>query len=285
VPEQVFVAQPIGIGKAQIIATPFQFEFTGEDRLVMAVYASVTTTVVATLRFVNKDGTIDVSQHAVSVTGNRLQHPSRIPMGHGFLSNLVVRPISAGVQVGECYVVVFVIRGGGTGPTTTIGQVLGGYTTLNAPLAWPGSPIVAGSEGHGLFRVIDLGTPPAGTELQATVPITTRWAPLMFRGFLTAVVIGTDRSISLQYNAAGSGVQIGGFAQPNPHQDGSSGGYTWARGLEMHEDVAGTGEMQAAIPMETTLPTGTLIRTSVGGLQPGDQWNFGFLTVQEWLSP
>jgi hypothetical protein len=281
VAEQVFIATPIGIGKAQIIATPFQFEFTGEDRLKVVFVSSVDTSFSVALRIIRRDGSIDVASHGFAITGDRLVAVRDIAVGIGFVSNVVVRPVLSTIQTGQCYVTVFVARGGPTGAFVVIGQMLGGYTTLFSPLAWPGSPITPSIDGPGAAIILNTGNLAANVTPTYIVPVNTRWAVMTFNGALQDTS-GAGQFVHAVVAPGGGGINMR-VPTTNVHAAGTTVQYFFGRGVTYAAVVGGgTNWATAPLPVEVLLPSATQL--NVIASNNGWVWFETALTISEWLT-
>lgn len=282
--EQVFLASPAVTARGRVITSPFQFQFTGEDRIVIVSTSSVDAAFTARFRFQQDDGAINVIQQNIQAVGDRIPHLAGFSMGHGFVSNLVIQPNSSAVEPGELYVTVYVARTGGTAPGLIVGQLLGGYTTRNQSLAWPGSPIVEATEGQGKLLSLNVGTLLPGVAVTLDVPTNTRWALKTIYGDFQSAV---GANVLIYCVMLAGGIVIARVPAPAEQATATTVRYTWGRGLQHYGMQAGllTTLATAPLPVETIIPAGNQILLTKDNPSNLFTWLNVGAQVQEWLSP
>src|SRR4051812_37666922 len=140
-------------GGREGVAVPFQFVFSGEDNLRVAIVNVVPDlTVVVESRFLPKEkAIIQANQQRIQARSDGIESTTVITMPAGVLLNLVVRAAGALTSRGQCYVRVDIVRG--TTTAVVLGTLLAGYIGSYGGRAWPGSPLESPVEGPGYTRV------------------------------------------------------------------------------------------------------------------------------------
>src|SRR5262245_52693573 len=141
--EVVHLAQPaVYGGRANIIASPFQFLFSGEDNLrIVTVNALAGVTLIVRGRFQRLNGEVYVFDQQFVLASDRSTTSFNIKLGEGYLLNLGCIATGAAPLVGQTYVQARLMRGF-TGALFGWGSILGGFVTSTQFLSYPGSPIV-----------------------------------------------------------------------------------------------------------------------------------------------
>lgn len=285
--ETVRLAQPLVAGGGAIIASPFQFLLTGEDNLRIVSWgraAGLELTIRG--RFLPTGETQIASflnTHTPASNGAlRVQY---YPLGDGVLLNLVVRPSTAAVLHGSCFVRVDLVRGI-DGAVTQLGTLLRGYVDVSGGLAWPNSPLTAPSEGAGVITVAQGAVPAAGADPVLTMPAETRWRIIGVRGVLTTAAGGANRvpTLFLQQTT------LDGFAAESSlnQAPGAVGGHSWGPGATPATTAPvlnGGGPLPVPAMLETGGVANSSIRTVTVNLAAGDQWTALTAIVEQWLNP
>jgi hypothetical protein len=279
--EQVFAATPAVGDGGRIIASPFQFLFTGEDKLqLLIVNSAAGVTVQLSTRFLQAGTKApQASAPTFTPTADRTVNAFDIPVGDGYLLNCSAIVVAGSPLVGQTYVMVRILRGA-SGATLMLGAMLGGYITAKQALAYPGSPIESSISGGGYPRTL-AGTQPAfGAEVLETVPTGARWIVEAFTVPLIsdATVVTRTPELLLQQPTAviAIGVQNTGLAAS------LTGLFTWAPNLDL-ASFAGWVHFSAPIPHEMELLAGDQIKTLTFNLQPGDRFGVPRYRVREFL--
>jgi hypothetical protein len=279
--EQAFAALPSGTAGGRVVASPFQWLFTGEDNLrIVVVNAVVGVVVTVTGRFIGLDQVIQAFQFTIVPTSDRLPTTLDERLGTGYLLNLSVVASAGGPLVGQTYCMVRIIRGL-SGATLVLGTLLGGYVTAQQHLAYPGSPIESSIAGGGVIRTIGGTQPAPGIDLVETVPTGARWEILIVSSQLQTDATPPTRIALLR--TAASGVPVGYF--PTTRNIAASSGlwYQWAPGMNGEIENVPSGVSLAAIPPTLILVAGGVFATLTANLQMGDTWGVPYYTVREWL--
>lgn len=279
--EQTFVAAPTIGGRGDIIATPFQFLFAGEDNLRIVLINSLAGVVVTMQgRFLPLKGkTPQPFVQTFTPTSDRLPTTFDFSFGAGYLLNVSFIVTSGAPLVGQTYVMLQIIRGM-LGAKIVLGCLLGGYITSMQHVAYPGSPILSSTEGEPYVRKIT-GTQPAfGANISETVPTGARWQLLTFLAGLTtdATVIGRQPILTVRSSGSLVGESI--INATIPASTGAN--VTWAAGLTPQVDATGV-HLQGGWITDNRMLAGDELRTTVNNLQAGDRWTAPFFMVREWL--
>lgn len=285
-PERILPGRPrtatITAG-ADVLASPFQFLVSGEDNLRVRSWCAVANVRLAIdLRFGQADGAVQAFAETHLPASDRSLVTSDIHLTAGYVLNLVVRAAGGTPIVGQCYVIVDVIRGSG-GAAVVLGQMLGGYVSSSQGLAWPGSPIASSLEGPGCERMIQRTTGSAAAFIETFVPVSARWRPSLVYVQYTAPAAGavTDRTFEL-YLFDPSHAIMSKVTQPGAISDGQTGDMTWGRGYP-YVVASGVAQSLAPLPMDTDLVGGSSLFFNVKNRDAGDSIDNLNITVTEWL--
>jgi hypothetical protein len=280
--ERAYVATPIATGRGDIIASPFQFLFTGEDNLRVLIVNSLSG-VEVTLdgRFLASGDTVPspISQ-SFRPTADRALNTFDVFLGTGFLLNASLVVTVGAPLIGQTYVMVQIIRGF-TGAKMVLGCILGGYITAMQHLAFPGSAIESSISGGDYIRLVGGATPAAGLDFSETVPTGARWELLRVNGVLTTDATVIDRYSLLTIVKTG----LGSVAQVPPvaaHPASTARASTWGVGL-VPVFFAPSNVINGALPQGAIILAGDRWETTTLNLQPGDQWFGPEYLVREWL--
>lgn len=279
--EIVFSAVPAFVGGGRVIASPFQFLFTGEDHL-QVVIANAKAGVVVQLsgRFL-ETGTPTPQDFSPTFTptADRVANVFTVGMGNGFLLNLSAIVLSGSPLIGQTYVMVRIIRGL-TGATAMLGALLGGYITAQQPLAYPGSVIESSTAGEPAARTIVGTAPAAGAEVLETVPAGARWELMTVRQQFITSAVAISRTPNFLFKDPTNRL----YRTVNTTVLNSNITAEWflAQNLPVQSDVP-SSIFTLPIPQPTRLLTGQTWGTTTAGLQAGDQYAAPVYAVREWL--
>ncbi len=277
---KAFLASPVSGGGGGVIASPFQFYTTGEDRLLVVAACSVAGVAVKIqARLLDPDGTIRSAVWTHQPNSDRSISSEAFPLNTGAVMNVVLFASGADVQDGQLFAQLFLVRGDGAA-RITLGQLLGGYCTANQPLGWPGSPIRSSVDGPGAVIQYFATLPAAGSPFVEAVPTGARWQLLRFAcGFLaSAAVAARVVRLRLLTNVDISALVMG----PQSVAASESWFFTFAPGLPHVATVTGRTE-QASLPDPAFLRPGDSFDTSTVNIQAGDQFSSGIYVVREWI--
>lgn len=279
--EQVFVATPtISGGRANIIASPFQWLFTGEDHLRLVIANALAGVVVRWQgRFMRKDGTVVPIQGQMTPTSDRALNVALVPMEPGFLLNFAVGVTNAAPTIGQVFVQVNIVRGLAAS-LIVLGQILGGYCTVSQLLAYPGSPIVASTEGLGALRLIVGTDPAAGVDWSETVPTNARWQLLSVRALFQTDATVAARNVNLLIDDGTNNYYRIASHRDQPASQPYS--YSWSVGTQ---DLGGLANAAVVIPLpnHAYMKAGYRVRAATSLMQAGDDWSTLSILAREWL--
>jgi hypothetical protein len=281
VTERAFVAGPIASADNRVITAPFQFYVTGEDKLrIRSVCSIAAVTLQFRARFVDEKGKIQAESWTHQPNSNRTLATTVQSMGVGALLNLDVFASVGGILVGQCFVIVDVVRGdAGTG--FPLGVMLQGYVTTTQSLAWPGSPIVTSTFGEPAIREISGTQPGAGGNISEVVPTGARWELICLYTRLTTSAAAGTRQPALRLSTP-----AGPLYMVSPLSAGIAASQvmdiTWGQGMPAANIAAWHGQT-APLPNGQKLMAGDFITTSTLAIDAADQYDQVTYSVREWL--
>lgn len=262
------------------LASPYAFEFTGEDALRLTVHNSKSGVIVGVhYRMHTLDNHTFPSREFMTPTSDRVASSAEFVLPRGYLQNVTVFATSGAPARGQTFVRLQVIRGRGAA-AIVLGTIVQGYITANQDRAWPGSVLEGSLEGDGYFRSLTGTDPAAGAECAEVVPTGARWQLVAWRvGLLTDATV-QNRNVQLRYlnTAAGTVVEL------------VAGGNQPASVSRFHcfVDLGSVGTL-ASGNFLSTLPAGVVslagesIVTTTFGLTAGDNFEAPRYLVREWL--
>lgn len=135
---------------------------------------------------------------------------------------------------------------------------------------------------QGQLRVVDLGAPAAGGNVDYTLPIRTRWRLIcMFMRFL-ADGSAADRYINLRFQHGGNDIV---YVQSKTKIIAGEGwGISWFPGGYM-SPLTGSRNQMLNFPTGLLLNDEMHIMTAVANMQAGDQLSVAYATIEEWIEP
>lgn len=281
VTERIHLASPLTTAGERVIASPFQWLFTGEDAFRIVVFNSLAGVRVRVQgRFLLRDGRVQVLNEEVVPTSDRLATTRNFQPGSGFLLNLSVFASSGAPVIGQTYVMVQIIRGF-SGAQIVLGALLGGYITAAQHLAYPGSPIQSSIEGGGYYRAITGTDPAAGNLAEEVVPTGARWELISYTIlFVTSAVVGNRRPFVYMTD----GAQFLSFDYvPTDVPASSVVICNWHRGAGAAVPPAASGIQVGSLAEGIILSAGHVITGSADGLDAADDFQAPTFTVREWL--
>lgn len=264
----------------RVIASPFQFLFDGNDHLRIEGWNTAPGAVLQVQgRFITNQGLTDVFSHSLNLTADRVRAARDIPMGIGYLLNLVVTVIGATPKLGQTFTRLSVIRGL-SGATIVLGVMVQGLVTSQQALAFPGSPIGTSLDGPGVDRVIQATVPAAGNPISEAVPTGALWNVLAASCRFTSDATVGNRNPYADWWP--SGLQVAISVHPQVVPASTTVSLFWAVGFNVNAvTIANLTTVNLANP--TLLASGAVFRIQALNIQAGDQFPFGRLQVREWL--
>lgn len=281
--EQAFVAQPIASAGGRVIASPFQFYTTGEDRLRVVSACSLTgVTIAIHSRFLALDGTLLANAWTHTPNADRTLVTTEFDIGAGAVLNLTVFASAGSPKIGQCFVIVQLIRGSGSA-AIVLGTLLQGYITGTQQLAWPGSPIQDSISGGGYIRAINGTVPATNANVQETVPTGARWELLAVTVNFTADATDTQRDVILTYGVLNGAAYLPITLGQKAVAGDTGDVFAWAQGVVDNKTVVGEFWGSSSLASRYIMQAGEsfLVTRSNGG--PGDKFTAIKYTVREWL--
>lgn len=271
---------PLVFQGEQLSPSPFHFLFTGEDRLQLESWNSVSGVTLSIQGRVwePKTGIRTFAQDIVPNT-DRTIGTSLITFGIGYLLNCVVFASAGSPRVGQTFISLHVVRGS-TGALTRLATLLQGYVTRSQELAFPGSPVVTSEEGGGVIRTITGSNPAANSEWSETVPTGARWHLQGVSARLVASAAAGNRSPAL--TVVSGGVNLGFFPIPSIQVPSESREWYWWNGTPYDVQITGAHYI-GGLPNDLIVLGGETITTATNNFQAGDDWQAPTLRVREWL--
>lgn len=280
VSERVFPAAPRTGAAAANLTQQAAFYTDGADNLrIMSACAVANVTIVLSGRYQAPDGTIVPFVHEQRANSDRSVKTTDVALAPGHILNVTAVAIGASVSIGNCFVIVQIIRGL-SGNTIVLGTLLQGYVTTTQHLAWPGSPITTSTDGTPPVFVATIANPAVNTDWFVQVPVGATWEMLTVHARLTCGATGIPRTVRFYGWYPGQYTLI---TPPNANQgDTLSFTYTWGQGLAM---AGGGGGVAMSAPLVTgwRLPATGSCGPITDGIGGGDQWSEIRIVYREWL--
>lgn len=252
---------------------------TGEESLRIRSFNSAAgVTLALEGRVLRPEGSIDPMSNPHAPNTDRTAATSVIAVGAGWIQHLSVRATAGAPRVGQCFVVVEIVRGQ-AGAMQPLGVVLQGYVTDTSGLAWPGTPMQPSIDGAGVIRSIAGADPAAGAEWSETVPTNARWRLLGVDAALVTDATVANREVVLTID---DGAAIVAEVAAGTAQAASlTRRYSFARGVQRGAPAAST-IINGPAP-DAMLMGGYRVRSVTTALQAGDNWGAPQLWVEEWI--
>jgi hypothetical protein len=177
--------------------TPSAFYMRQEDNLRLTAFNSAAGVELAVRgRFLTPEGDIVAGSDRLVPTTARAASTVFIPTTEGWLIGAEVLAVAGTPRVGQCFVVLDVVRGDATVPLP-LACLMQGYVTDTSRLSFPGSPIRSSIEGPGVLRSITGTNPAANAEISETVPTNARWRVHAIRFTLVTDANAANREVAL----------------------------------------------------------------------------------------
>lgn len=266
--------------EGRLVPSPYNFEFTGEDALMLVVHNSQPGAVVAVhYRMQPQKGPAVAHAYQFTPTSDRARNVTVLEMGSGYLLNLVAFAATGSPRLGQLYVKVEVIRGRGDA-RVALGTLVQDYVTSIQSVAWPGSPLRSSFENGGYLRHITGTDPAAGTTITETVPTGARWSLICFQAVFTTSAVAGNRTPFIDFR---DGVVLLRSYVPTTYPANSVNVFLfWAHGMPM-ETALFPSRVLAGLPTAPILLAGQTIVVGSEGLDAGDNFAAPEFVVNEWL--
>jgi hypothetical protein len=266
--------------RLQAALSPSAFYMHVDDNLRVTSY-NAAAGVVLTIRsrILDASGSIQASSDTHTPLTTRSAASQILPTAEGWILGGQIFASSGSPLVGQCFVVVEVVRGLGSS-AIALQTVAAGYVTAKQPLSWPGQSITSSLDGVGVLRSITGSTPAAGGDISETVPTGARWELLALMAQLTASAVVANRQVSLTLD---DGVSTF-FRYGNVQQQTASivERYVFFQGSPaVSRD--NTNNQNGHVPAGVRLLAGYRIKTITNTVDAGDQWTAPQMLVREWI--
>jgi len=259
---------------------PSAFYMDVDDNLRITAYNALAGVVLGIRsRIVAPDGSIQASADTLTPNTDRTAKSTIVVTAEGWLLGAEVFATTGTPLIGQCFVVVEIVRGL-TSSAIALQTIASGYCTSTQPLAWPGTPMSLSLDGAGAIRSVAGTTPGAGADISETVPTGARWELIAFLAIFTASATVATRITQLQLSD-GTNVLFKSPAVFSTTASGASS-YGWAQGMPLATTV-NAQSAPAGLPVNHRLGAGYKIVTSTTAIQVGDQWSAIRYLVREWL--
>jgi hypothetical protein len=196
----------------------------------------------------------------------------------GYVLSVTVE--TPGTPRGQVFVQVEVIRGVGTGDSTSGHVLAAGYPGSGTKIGFPQSPIASPSNGPGWTSVITVSVPSAGADWTQTVPPGEQWIVRAVRAVLTTSATVGNRIPILTLTDAAAHILTQSY---NSIADVASNNanFMWANGYQQQN----LGNLfTQPWPYELRMQAGWILSTSTLGIVAGDQWSAIQLTVERFIT-
>lgn len=264
-----------------VVALPF-LATEGEDNLRIITVCSVAGVAVTIGgRARASDGTLSAFAHVVAPPSDRSVLVTDVALAPGYLVNLAAYASAGTPKIGECFVIVQLIRGF-SGATIVVGELLADYVTARQAVAWPGSPIRSSIEGGGCIKTFEGTQPAAGADIFETVPDNTRWELIAVRAVLTCSSTAANRKAQLFIRDQVAGSYAAGFTRFVSASANQQHFHYWGRSVD-EVNVQTENWWAIPLPHDVILLATHQVRIFALAMQAGDQWTAPFLHVREWL--
>jgi len=252
---------------------------TGEDHLRLTSFNSAAGVALAIeARYLDLDGRLIPSADRHVPNTNRTTASSIIGLGEGWLVDVVVRASAGTPRVGQCFVILELVRGltGAVAPLAVLAQ---GYVTDTSRFGYPGSKVRASIDGPGVLRSITGTNPAAGAEISESVPANARWRPLSIDFVLVTDATVANREVVLRINDGATPVaEVNTGVSQTATQTRR---YSFTRNVQRGTPTAST-TITAPMP-DVWLPENFILTTLTAGLVAGDDFGGPMLLVEEWI--
>jgi len=233
------------------------------NRLEIRVFNSNASATTMTMRakMLLTSGDIVYYDFRLAITSNRLESNARFRTSAGWLIGLMVYEDPAISKRGQTFVVVDIFD---TKANVHAQHLISNYVAEPFHPSWPGTPLIASTEGPGFIRTIVGTDPAAGAEISETVPTNARWRLISVRVTLVTSATVTDRTPTITLD---DGINI--FGQ-------SEDGVTVPASTTSNQTFSALGDI-------ILLSEAYRIRSLTTNIQVGDNYGAPIYIVEEWI--
>lgn len=190
--------------------------------------------------------------------------------------SLAIRPASAGVKRGECYVRVSLRI-----EEAIIAVLCAGYVTDSGALVYPNGKIESSTEGPGLIRSITGTDPAAGVEISETVPVGAKWKLIGFKYIFSTDATVASRYVALKINDGINDMLAIGAGQAQTASQIVS--YSHAVSLPIFSGAF--AQYISPLGQNLFLKANWKIKIIAISITAGDNFAAPQLLVEEWIEP
>lgn len=241
--------------------------------------SSVVTSLTAQVRILLPDGTVQYSQLTISgIPATYVPQSATLTQVEGFILSVVAGPVGSGVERGECFVQVNVVRGADPTQLTTVALVAD-YVTSGFLPSWPFGQLRSAIDGRGTLKLPQVGGGAGQHILMVTSVAVQRWRLIGIYASLHTDATAGQRPVRMEITSPGGGTFTvsAPFTQaPNVTQE-----YVW--GAAMAYSPSAMAVLSAPLPQDLVLPGGTSVQVAASNAGGTDGWTFLVLTVEEWI--
>lgn len=233
-----------------------------------------------TYRLILPNGLLQVAQQDLQLTNiPGVYQAFFLSLPEGFLIDLMVTVLGT-VFRGQIFCIGSIARGN-VNQFSTFATLIQDYLFTNAGTSWPGGTISASTAGPGVVHAIVLTTPAAGADFSFVAGVTQRLRVQAFTATLTTSATVANRIPRLQLKD-----QAGRLVSQSPPNVVQAAGTSVVYSAQPGQitTTTDTATNTWSLPSTPTI-TGLTLATSTPGIQTGDQWILGVLTVEEWIEP
>ncbi len=268
--------------QARMLSTrswPSPYYLNMDDELRVTSFNSAAAVVLGVRsRVLNTSGLIQASADSHTPNTDRSGKSQVIVVDEGWLLGAELFATSGTPLIGQCFVVVEIVRGLGASGLA-LQTVAAGYVTAGTPLAWPGSFIRSPLDGPGAIRSIVGTVPAAGAEISETVPTGARWRVMSFEAALTSSVTVATRGPLLSIDDGANEYFRGDPGNTQP----ASTTQTYTGALNVPNSALRLVSANPWSFADLKMIAGHRLRTVTNNLQVGDQWTAPRYLVEEWI--
>lgn len=201
-----------------------------------------------------------------------------IDLDEGFLLAVGATTDTNAAVGGSLFCTVALIRGTATffiAPHILISR----YLLFDQFVGWPGHSLQNSIEGPGGLVLDTTAAPPAGDEMEVTVPVNERWR--LQSGLVTLTTDGTAAMRIPRIQIEVGGNRVFRALAENTVTASLTRILTFSSGASL--SPATVADDIIPLPVNLYLPGGAIIKTVTSNLQTGDQYSAANLLVEKWF--
>jgi hypothetical protein len=280
-PELAFPADlTTQVGGGRVITSPFQFVADADTFFrVTSVCAVSGVTIAIQGRRLDEKGRIQPIVETHAPASNRATRTQDFGLGVGAVLNLTVFASAGAPLIGQCYIMVQLLRNVGSA-AIVLGTLLGGYVTAVQALGFPGSPIQSSTAGEPVVRNIIGTQPAAGASISEACPTNARWELITVEYQFVADGVAGTRRLVLQLRSGGT--LFGSLPASNTLAAGGVGNFLHAQNIPVLVDIT-AGNYVGELPQRCFLRAADVFIVTGVGIDAGDQFFGPWYQVREWL--